>query len=231
MHSKFNITAPDQGLAAALQQKIDQKTKPLGALGQLEQRRQQDRPDPAASRPRIQSAAPAGFRRRPRRGEGRRLGLSAGRDLADGRELPRRRRRDQRFRAAERHASGDHRCRRRARFRQAQRADRRQGGARHRQLHRRAGDDGRTMRPRHRARGGDQPQSRRQRLQCRRLRRNGHRQHGRRLAAHPLPDRHAARRLRRARHRAGRCRAGAQAGAARTGADALPQRAAATTSR
>ncbi len=37
MHSSFNITAPDQRLAAALQQKIDQKTKPLGALGQLEE--------------------------------------------------------------------------------------------------------------------------------------------------------------------------------------------------
>jgi nicotinate-nucleotide--dimethylbenzimidazole phosphoribosyltransferase len=36
MHSQFNIVRPDQGLAAALQYTIDRKTKPLGALGQLE---------------------------------------------------------------------------------------------------------------------------------------------------------------------------------------------------
>lgn len=32
----FQVTVPDQGMAAALQAKIDGKTKPLGALGQLE---------------------------------------------------------------------------------------------------------------------------------------------------------------------------------------------------
>ena len=35
MHS-FEITPPDRGIAAALQSKIDRKTKPLGALGLLE---------------------------------------------------------------------------------------------------------------------------------------------------------------------------------------------------
>jgi nicotinate-nucleotide--dimethylbenzimidazole phosphoribosyltransferase len=35
MHS-FRITTPDRGIAAALQGKIDRKTKPLGALGRLE---------------------------------------------------------------------------------------------------------------------------------------------------------------------------------------------------
>jgi hypothetical protein len=38
MHS-FEIVTPDRGIAAALHNKIDRKTKPLGALGLLERRR------------------------------------------------------------------------------------------------------------------------------------------------------------------------------------------------
>ncbi|RYY16828.1 MAG: nicotinate-nucleotide--dimethylbenzimidazole phosphoribosyltransferase, partial [Cytophagaceae bacterium] len=34
--STWNITLPDTALTAAIQHRIDTKTKPLGALGQLE---------------------------------------------------------------------------------------------------------------------------------------------------------------------------------------------------
>ena len=58
MHSHFKITAPDPALATALQHKIDRKTKPLGALGQLEKiARQaglvQQRLDPQFSQPHL----------------------------------------------------------------------------------------------------------------------------------------------------------------------------------
>ncbi|AYH43886.1 nicotinate-nucleotide--dimethylbenzimidazole phosphoribosyltransferase [Azoarcus sp. DN11] len=36
MHSEFSVPAPDRAFAVALQHKIDRKTKPLGALGDLE---------------------------------------------------------------------------------------------------------------------------------------------------------------------------------------------------
>jgi nicotinate-nucleotide--dimethylbenzimidazole phosphoribosyltransferase len=36
MHSQFQHRRPGSGAGRCLQQKIDQKTKPLGALGQLE---------------------------------------------------------------------------------------------------------------------------------------------------------------------------------------------------
>lgn len=58
MHAHFNIAAPDQGLAVALQHKIDQKTKPRGSLGQLEKLARQigliqQRLDPHISQPHL----------------------------------------------------------------------------------------------------------------------------------------------------------------------------------
>ncbi|HEX6736450.1 MAG TPA: nicotinate-nucleotide--dimethylbenzimidazole phosphoribosyltransferase [Azonexus sp.] len=58
MHSHFTIAAPDPGLAGALQHKIDQKTKPRGALGQLEKIAHQagliqQRLDPHLSQPHL----------------------------------------------------------------------------------------------------------------------------------------------------------------------------------
>lgn len=58
MQTHFNIATPDQGLAAALQHKIDQKTKPRGSLGQLEKLARQigliqQRLDPHISQPHL----------------------------------------------------------------------------------------------------------------------------------------------------------------------------------
>jgi nicotinate-nucleotide--dimethylbenzimidazole phosphoribosyltransferase len=58
MPPQFAIAPPDQGLAAALQHKIDQKTKPRGALGQLEKLALQagliqQRLDPQLSQPHL----------------------------------------------------------------------------------------------------------------------------------------------------------------------------------
>ncbi|MCL2523099.1 MAG: nicotinate-nucleotide--dimethylbenzimidazole phosphoribosyltransferase [Betaproteobacteria bacterium] len=58
MTLNFNITAPDAELAAALQHKIDHKTKPRGSLGQLEKLARQigliqQRLDPRLSQPHL----------------------------------------------------------------------------------------------------------------------------------------------------------------------------------
>ena len=92
----FAIPALAKTLDSDLLNKINNKTKPLGSLGQLEQLalrigRIQQTPDAQ-----VLGTASARLRWRPRRRQGRRFGVPAGRDLADGGELPGRWRRDQR---------------------------------------------------------------------------------------------------------------------------------------
>src|SRR6267378_2839476 len=167
-------------------------------------------PDPAQPDPAAAPAPRAGLCRRPRRGEGGSLGLSAGRHLADGRELPRRRCGDQRAGAPGGHGAGGRRCGRQSRVRAARRFARCQGRTRHGQLSGWRGDERAAVRHRDAPRRGRGTRAGRRRLQRPRTGRDGHWQYGGRIPADPLPDGTAAERLHRARHGPGRRRPGAQ---------------------
>jgi NaMN:DMB phosphoribosyltransferase len=109
---EFQHRRPGSGLAAALQHKIDQKTKPLGASVNSK-KCQKDRPDPAkrltrssCSRNMLVFAGDHGAAK---------AGVSAFPQDVTWQMVEnflRRRRRDQRVCPAERDAPGGHRCRR-----------------------------------------------------------------------------------------------------------------------
>jgi hypothetical protein len=231
MHSNFNIVAPDQGMAAALQQKIDQKTKPLGSLGQLEKVAKkigliQQRLDPQFNQPQMlvfagdHGAAKAGVSAYPQDVTWQMVENF----LAGGAAINVFARQNEMYLSVI-DAGVAHDFGRRPGLINAKVA---LGTANYIEEPAMTAEQCANAL----ARGAEiSPQPGLEWLQCRRLRRNGHWQHGFCFADYPLPDRRFAGRLRRPWHRAGRCRAGPQAGAAGSGADPLPQLPAAATSR
>ena len=165
---------PD-AFAAALRRKIDGKTKPLGALGRIEELAARIAPRQGTLEPRMRELPAHDLRRRPRAGGGGGLGLSAGGDAADAPELPRRQRGRQRLRPLGRGGAARRRRRRR----------RRAGRGIRGSLSRRIGAGTRNARhepamsaaERDRGARGRAGARRRRRLGRGLLRRDGHRQH------------------------------------------------------
>ena len=139
------------------------------------------------------------LRRRPWRGRRRRLGLPAGRDLADGRELPGQRRGDQCVRAPERlrAAAWSTPASITTSAPRAGLIDRKVGsGTRNFAIEPAMSAAQCAQALEHGMALAREPAG-----QCGRLRRNGHREHHRRRRADAQADRHAGGRMRRRRHR------------------------------